>query len=755
MKHSAQALVGLLLPSLIFARVYPRSNTTELGLLATGNVDLGDWADAYAKAQSLVAKMTNEEKISVITAGSVESAGWKALNFKDSAQGPQGYEYATGFGMTSALAQTWDKAAIYEQFKAIGDEFYGKGFQVANGPSTQPFGRTPYSGRLAEGLGQDAYLNGVATGLGTKAFVDAGVISGGKHFLLNEQETNRALRGDKQPYSAVVDDKALHETYLWPFYDAIKAGMGSVMCAMNKVNGSLSCENSDLLNKLLKTELGFPGQVQPDVSAQATPFGSANGGLDYGSSRIWGTQTLIQGIASGNLSQARLDDMAIRNIIPYYKSNLANGKQPPLAQQTDYVDVRANHSKIVRSVGAASIVLLKNINNALPLSKPRTMAIFGNSAGPATAGPNYQFTVDGSPSTYNGHLAGGAGSGMTSFPYLITPQHALTSRAAEDGTMIRWILNNTYTNTIPSLPTPPGLPPLLSGGTALHLDIPPYATGAEVCLVFINAFAGEGGDRTELRNTEQDALITTVASHCPNTIVVINTIGTRLVESWIENPNVTAVLYGMPLGQESGNSIVDVLYGAVNPSGRLTHTLAKNEGDYPGICTELVCNFVEGNLVDYKYFDSANVEPRFEFGFGLSYTTFSYSEVTITTTKPEALASKYATGKVGVGGRTDLWDEVASASVTVTNNGTVDGAEVVQLYISYPEEAAQPVRVLRGFEKITLPVGGQGSVDFGLKRRDLSFWDVEAQEWAVAKGTYMLSVGASSRDLRVSGTLVV
>jgi beta-glucosidase len=266
--------------------------------------------------------------------------------------------------------------------------------------------------------------------------------------------------------------------------------MGGVMCAMTKVNGTLSCENAPLQQKLLKTKLGFPGLLA-DVSGQPTELGSANGGLDFGSSSIWSNTTLLAGINNGSLTQARLDDMAVRNVIGYYYVNLDNGIQPTFVSSSAHVDVRGNHSRIVRENGAASLVVLKNTKGALPLNKPLSMALFGSHAGPVMAGPNYVFSVQGAPSTYEGHLAGGSGSGQTSFPYLITPQQALTNRASSDGTMIRWILNNTYTST-----TDTGgfggmrkrqAIALLSGGTALTQTISSYASGAEVCLAFINA----------------------------------------------------------------------------------------------------------------------------------------------------------------------------------------------------------------------------------------------------------------------------
>lgn len=469
--------------------------------------------------------------------------------------------------------------------------------------------------------------------------------------------------------------------------------------------------------------------------------------------------------------------MAVRNVIGYFKVGLDNGTQPEYVGSDAFVDVRANHSTIVRTNGAASLVLLKNTNNALPLNKPKSIALFGSHAGPVMAGPNYIFSVTGSGPTYDGHLAGGSGSGQTSFPYLITPQQSLTTRASLDGTMIRWILNNTYTSTL-SGGIPSGFSTTgnttdststltkraagaavagLSGGTSLSQDIPSYATGAEVCMVFINALSGEGADRTELRNDEQDTLVTTVASNCNNTIVIVNTVGARLVDAWIENENVTAVIYGGLLGQESGNALTDILYGTVNPSGRLPHTIARNESDYPvvGVCETAVCNFTEGNYIDYRYFDRYNVTPRYAFGYGLSYTTFEYSGLSVEITNSTALASTYPTGALGVGGKMDLWDEVVSVSVTITNNGTLDGHEVAQLYVSYPDAADQPVRQLRGFERTLIGSGESTTVTFSVRKRDISMWDVEAQEWAVVDGEYVFSVGASSRDLRVQGSVSV
>ncbi|KAL4898352.1 putative beta-glucosidase D [Aspergillus ambiguus] len=773
--------------SLIWSLAIPviaRLNASSHGLLSSGNVSLGNWQKAYDKASRFVSMLNTTEKIKLVTGSDAETTDgeiFTALQFLDGDMGLQDYYYVSAFSQSSALAMTWDKEAMYSQAKAVATEFYEKGIQVVDGPTSQPLGRTPWGGRLVETLGSDPYLNGIVAGLEVKAYKDAGVIAGAKHFILNEQETNRTGGGgggvgggamgapgssassssppsatsspDSEsssgaPYSSNADSKTLHETYLWSFYDAVHSGLGGVMCAMTKVNNTLSCESASLLLDILKTELGFPGFVFADTNGQQHALASAANGLDYGSSSLW-TNSAIEGyLTQNNLSQARLDDMVIRNLMAYYYVNLDNGTQPSTSEQDAYVDVRANHAKLIRSHGAKSMVLLKNVDNALPLNKPHKMAIFGSHARAAIAGPNMAFTVQGSGPTYDGHLATDSGSGQASLPYLITPEVALTVKASQDGTMLRWVSNDTYSSSGGSTLVMQG-----SDSTSVTPSISNYAENMDVCLVFLNALAGEGADRTELYNTDQDSLVNEVADNCDNTIVVLNTVGPRLVDNWIQHDNVTAVLYGSLLGQESGNSIVDVLYGYVNPSGRLIYTIAKNESDYNvGLCYTHTCNFTEGNYIDYRYFDGYNVTPRYEFGYGLSYSNFTYSNLQINSPAP---LSTYPTGKLSVGGYEDLWDIVASVHVTVQNTGGVDGTEIPQLYLSYPTVAQQPVRQLRGFENVEVPKGEKAHVKFDLRRRDISYWDVTTQQWAVAPGEYSVSVGASSRDLRVHGQLSV
>lgn len=770
------------------------SPRTDIGL-----VDLGIYEESYQKAKALVSKLTTAQKVSIITGGDVNGSDftWTALQNKDGFAGINSQYYVSGFPMGNALAMTWSRQHFEDEAKASGREFYLMGYNLINGPVSSPLGRTPYGGRLPEGFSPDPYLSGIIMEKAVTGMNSAGVVTVGRHFLLNEQETNRS---SSTHYSSNADDKTIHELYLWPFVDAVRAGMGAVMCAMNRVNSTLSCENQKLLSGLLKSELGFPGFVLPDVNSQSTAFGSANAGLDFGSSSYWTTAVLEAGIANGSFSDARLDDMVVRNTIGYFYAGLDDGKQPEAAAVTEYRDVRADHAKLIRKVGADSLALLKNNNAAgagLPLNRPRTISIFGAHAGPAMAGPNFAFSVQGSESdVYQGHLASAVGSGGLSNSYLATPFQALSLRAAQDGSMFRWIMNDTYTETssssgsgsggmgggapsmgdnstssgggMPGADSSAGNASMPDGaggaaggggmnlgslgtGTTVTPSIASYASGSEVCMVFINSWSGEGADRSKLYDEDQDTLINTVAENCNNTIVVINTAGPRVLDQWIENDNVTAVVYGGYLGQESGNAIVDVLYGDVNPNGKLIHTIAKNETDYPvSICNTAECDFDEGVHIDYRYFDAKNISVRYPFGHGLSYTTFEYGKVSAAKVNGAALESKYPTGKLGLGGPQDLFDEAISVDFKLKNIGDVDGAEVVQVYVQYPAEAEQPPRQLRGFEKVALPAGQEKDVSIQLRRRDLSYWDTVAQKWALADGIYTLHVGSSSRDLRGS-----
>jgi beta-glucosidase len=468
------------------------------------------------------------------------------------------------------------------------------------------------------------------------------------------------------------------------------------------------------------------------------------------------------------------------------------------------VDVRADHANIIHEVAAKSTVLLKNVDGALPLRKPKQIAVFGSDAGEAEYGPN----GCSDRGCNNGTLAVGWGSGSANFPYLVTPLEAIKARALKEGSVVQSVLDDYAYSQVNST-----------------------AEVASVCLTFVSADSGEGyisvdgneGDRNNLTLWKDgDTLINTVAANCNNTVVVIHAVGTVLLEAFIDHPNVTAVLFaGLP-GQESGNALVDILYGDVNPSGKLPFTMAKKRADY-GVDVMYTPNakipqenFSEGLFIDYRHFDKNGIEPRFPFGFGMSYTTFKYSDLYIaklgfpeqyspskgysagvgnssTSHDPaeflppadfddwkipffiypylnstsdvkngtyDAPEDAYDTAPQPIpaaggapGGNPSLYEAMYEVSAIITNTGSYDGEEVVQLYLETGLED-DPVVVLRGFEKVNLAKGQSTTVRIQLNRRDLMRWDVVTQDWILPEGSNMtVRVGSSSRDMPLVGKL--
>lgn len=436
----------------------------------------------------------------------------------------------------------------------------------------------------------------------------------------------------------------------------------------------------------------------------------------------------------------------------------------------DSVNARNPAAKSTLFTGAVEgHVLVKNIRNALPLNKPRLVSVYGYDAavpGQSTPGLFYNYGFQSAQDTIRSAASAlgintgsqpplsqiadggvyivGGGSGANSPPYISSPLDALQQQAYVDDTAIFWDTNAT--NPIPD-PT------------------------SSACLVFLNALATEGADRTGLHDDLSDGLVKNVASKCNNTIVVIHNAGVRLVEQWADDDNVTAIIFAHLPGQDAGRAVVSLLYGQENFSGKLPYTVPRNETDYgtTGLYNATIdqtaapffhfpqSNFTEGVYIDYRYFDEMDIIPRYEFGFGLSYTTFEYSPITVTAIAGTNTQS-YPRSAIVSGGRADLWNVLASVELTVTNTGAYNGQEVVQLYVGIPEVngLTSPVRQLRGFEKVSVDRNATAAaVHFDITRRDLSVWDVVAQEWLLPSGPFDIYVGASSRDLRANGTLTL
>jgi len=478
-------------------------------------------------------------------------------------------------------------------------------------------------------------------------------------------------------------------------------------------------------------------------------------------------------------------------------------------QINDHVNVQDGHGSLIRSIGARSTVLLKNTNNALPLTGTEKLtAVFGEDAGPNVDGPN----SCSDRGCDNGTLGMAWGSGSANFPFLVTPDTAIQNTVLDAGGAYESSLDNGAIAAISTL-----------------------ARRANVSIVFANADSGEGyievggnlGDRNNLTFWKgADAAVAAVAGECSNTILIVHSTGPVLLDQYASNPNITAILWAGIPGEQSGNSIADVLYGRVNPGAKLPFTIGKNRTDYgtdilytPNAAVPQI-QFEEGVFIDYRAFDRHNETPTYEFGFGLSYTNFSYSNLRVTKlnvsdyvpfsgyTSPAptygnfsknpadylypanfsrvplfhypwlnstnlTLASKDpnygAPGFIPAnsqngspqpipkaggapGGNPMLYDVLYRVQATITNTGKVAGEEVPQLYISRGGPY-DPVRELRGFERLSIQPNSSTTFSVDITRRDISSWSTMEQDWVRTNATKRVYVGSSSRNLLLQGVL--
>ncbi len=571
-------------------------------VFATG---AGSWAAAYSQASSALSKLSQNDKVSLVSGigwnkgpcvgntAAIGSIGYPQLCLQD---GPLGVRYGTGvtaFTPGIMAASTWDTELMRQRGAFMGAEAKGCGVNVLLGPVGGPLGKHAVGGRNWEGFGPDPYLTGIAMAETIEGMQSSGVQASAKHFIGNEQELNR------ETMSSNIDDRTLHELYLWPFADAVHANVASVMCSYNKLNSTWACESPRMLNSILKDELGFQGYVMSDWNAQHTTTGAANGGMDMtmpgsdynGKTILWGPQ-LNSAVSSNQVSKARLDDMAKRILAAWYLTGQSSG-YPGINIKAN---VQSNHKENVRAVARDGIVLLKN-NGILPLKKPSKIAVIGSAAVSNPQGINS--CKDRGCNT--GALGMGWGSGTADYPYFSAPYDVIKAKGQSEGATV------TLSNADSS-----------SGASA--------ASGADAAIVFITSDSGEGyitvervaGDRNDLDPWHGgNQLVQAVASANKNTIVVVHSVGPVILESILALPGVQAVVWaGLP-SQESGNALVDVLWGAVSPSGKLPYTIAQRASDYASSPSRGDDNFQEGLFIDYRHFDKAGIAPRFEFGFGL------------------------------------------------------------------------------------------------------------------------------------------
>ncbi|CAG7851315.1 Probable beta-glucosidase L; AltName: Full=Beta-D-glucoside glucohydrolase L; AltName: Full=Cellobiase L; AltName: Full=Gentiobiase L; Flags: Precursor [Serendipita indica DSM 11827] len=723
-----------------------------------------DWEAATKRAKEYLQGWSVEDLVT-LTSGigwakgrcvgniaAIKTKDFPGLCLEDSPLGVRFADRVSVFPAGVNTAATFNRDLMRWRGIGLGKEFRGKGVHIALGPMMN-MARVPEGGRNFEGFGADPWLAGEAAYETIVGMQSQGVQACAKHYLNNEQEHGRRTT------TSEVDERTQHELYLHPFLRSVQAGVASVMCSYNLINDTYACENDVSLNKWLKKELNFEGYVMSDWDANHSTE-SANHGLDMtmpgdiqsdGTDKYFGNR-LVQAVKDGKVKRERLEDMATRIVAAWFA--LGQDKDYPevnfdaFTSWGKHIDVRDDHDKLIRTVGAASTVLLKNERSALPLIQPVSMVLIGSDAGPPLKGPNFYQDRAG----LDGVLIQGWGSGTCDAPYVISPLEAIQSRAKDDHTSLSWFLDDFD---------------LENAAKA--------AKGKDVAMVFIAATAGEEylvvdgnvGDRNNLTAWHGgDDLVRTVAAHNSNTIVVVHSVG-PIDMPWVDHENITAIVWAGVPGQEAGNALADVLYGDWNPSGRLPYTIARKESDYRVRIqwNRQQVHYNEDRSIDYRYFDAHLIEPLFEFGFGLSYTKFEYFG--LQSSFSDDFAPEDAQWRAGkptskaheVGSALQDWlhRKVFTVSFRIQNVGTRYGADIPQLYVGFPQEnTGDPPRVLRGFDNVPLNPGETQTVEFKLSRYDLSIWSVQHQAWVAPPGKplkYKLFLGTSSRDFKLKGTL--
>lgn len=593
---------------------------------------------------------------------------------------------ATCFPAGAGLASSWNPDLLSRVGAALGEEAQAIGVAILLGPAVN-IKRSPLGGRNFEYYSEDPFLAGTLAAAYIQGLQSRGVGASLKHYAVNNQETRRMT------VDAIVDERTLREIYLAGFETAVKeAQPWTVMAAYNRVNGCYAAENETLLRTILQDEWGHDGFVVSDWGAVNEIAASVRAGLslEMPSSGSVGPERIVAAVRSGELDERTLDQAVVRLLRVVLKA--VAQRRPDAA-----FDAGA-HDRLAREAARETMVLLKNEDAVLPLSNKGRIALIGELA----ERPRYQ----------------GGGSSHVRPTRVTTVREAM---AAVDRA-VEYVPGYRLDDPEPS-------PDLVEAAVAA-------ARAAEVavlCLGLPERAESEGYDRSHLDlPPNQVALVDAVAAAQPNLVVVLMN-GAPVVMPWIGR--VKGILEAYLGGQAAGGAIVDLLFGDANPSGKLAESfpeqLAQNPSHpyFPGERDRV--EYREGVLVGYRYYDTKEIAPLFPFGFGLSYTTFAYSDLRLD--------------------RTRLRDgEPLTVSVAVRNTGDRYGAEVVQCYVRDPvASVVRPVRELKGFGKIGLHPGELKTVTFTLDRRSFAYYDTALHDFRVEPGRFVIEVGASSRDIRL------
>jgi beta-glucosidase len=631
----------------------------------------------------------------------VPSMGLDAVMITDGPHGlrkqPEGGSFAgvaaTCFPTAAGLAATWDPELLRGIGSAIARECLAEEVAVLLGPGVN-IKRHPLCGRNFEYFSEDPLLSGTLVAAFIQGVQSHGIGTSIKHYVANNQETRRMV------VDTLVDERALREIYLAGFEIAVReAQPWTVMCAYNKVNGTYCSDDPWLLTTVLRDEWGFEGIVVTDWGATNDRVQGVRAGLDLempGSGGI-NDALIVEAVETGELAEAALDEVASRVLHLIARSNRSRAN-------ASAADLDANH-ELARRAAAECNVLLTN-DGLLPLDPGASVAVIGEFA----TAPRYQ----------------GAGSSMVE-PTRID--------ALLDGVRAQLGSTTSLTYAAGYDPETDAMRPDLIDEAVL------LARGAEVAIVAVGlppSYESEAYDRPHMRLPDQhNQLVRAVVDANPNTVVVLSN-GSVVQLPWIDGPR--AVLEGFLGGQGTGEGTARVLYGQVNPSGKLAETFPLRQSDHGSdanfgdVGRQL--QYREGVFVGYRWFDTARLDVLFPFGHGLSYTDFAYDNLQVRSTADA-----------------DSEDFEVEVSVNITNTGARAGAEVVQVYVRDIEAGvARPDRELKGFRKIQLEPGESQQVTLKLDRRAFAFWD---DGWVVEAGDFEILVGASSRDIRCRATIAV
>ncbi len=669
------------------------------------------------KHEDLIAKMTLEEKASMCDgldywhSQPVDRLGIRSVSLND---GPHGIRKkgdpdaakkgetdllkgvpAICFPTASATACSWDVDLIRTMGEALGDECRKEKVSVLLGPGTN-IKRSPLCGRNFEYFSEDPELAGEMAAAFINGVQSKGIGTSLKHYAANNQETRRMT------VNTVVDERTLREIYLRPFEIAVrKAQPWTIMNAYNRLNGYYCAENKWLLTDVLRKDFGYENLVVTDWGAEneRVPGLIAGQEIEMPTSSGDGTKLIVEAVKDGTLDEAVLDH-AVDLILDMVDKSVAT--------LGEYTYDPAEHHALARKIASQCMVLLKNEDNILPLKKDAKIAVIGEMA----KKPRYQ----------------GAGSSLINPIQLDCAYDTLKEMGVDFSYAPGFVTDKKKKKKVSE--------------DALVEEAVNTAKDAEAVLMFIgltDEYETEGSDRKHINLPPlHNRLVEEVLKVNKNVIVVLSG-GAAVDMPWADD--VKAILNGFLTGQASGSAACDVLFGDVNPSGKLSETYPYALEDnssykyFPG--TSVSVEYREGVYVGYRYYDSAKKDVRFPFGFGLSYTTFEYSDL-----KLSADSIKDS--------------DTLTVSFKIKNTGAVDGAEAAQLYVSDVESTIyRPVKELKGFKKVFLKAGEEKEVSIDLDKRAFAFYNVDAHDWQVETGEFKILVGASSRDIRLEASVNV